>query len=403
MLFKRFCAANPHALFIYSLIIADVFRLFWMIYFQPEIASDARWYFEKAYQMSDGQGYHDEGEKTAFYPVGYPAFLSLVFSIFGSNVFTTRILNLFLYLGFMFVFYKILLQIKVPVKAAGWSCILLAVYPNHIAYVNLLYSENLFIFIFFLSIYFYFFSDKNRFFILISGFCFGLSVLIRPAALFIPLLLILLPGFKSAISEKIKKIVFIYVILAITVLPWTIRNYSVFGKFVWVSTTAGYDLLIGNNHEAKGNYHLNEALFKSIPEHLTETEYDAYTKKLAIKYLAEYPNEAISRLPSKIFYFLWPPSEGIGWNLRGIDETKMQVLKNISFYNNIFLLIIAAFLVLFAVIFKLNPVLIRLLLITGGYYLFVSMVFFGESRFHFHLIPIVFSLVANGFTLIREK
>jgi phosphoglycerol transferase MdoB-like AlkP superfamily enzyme len=41
--------------------------------------SDAKWYFDRAVSIVHGNGYAFDGVPTAFWPVGYPGFLALLF------------------------------------------------------------------------------------------------------------------------------------------------------------------------------------------------------------------------------------------------------------------------------------------------------------------------------------
>jgi len=391
-----------HRFLIVAIVIAIIVRLWWMFSFQPEIASDARWYYQKACQMANGEGYHDEGIPTAFYPVGYPAFLALFFKLFNSQVLIARILNLLLYVAFLIVFFALLQKFKIQVKVIGLALILLAFYPNHVSYVNLLYSENLFLFVFFLALLFYFHKKKKVLFIIFSGICFGIAVLIRPAVLLIPFLLVFMPDFKAFAKIRIKNTIVLYVLIFLVVIPWSIRNYKVLGSFVWVSSTSGYDLLIGNHPEATGNFHINEPLLKSIPDSLDEVQYDKITKQMALKYMIKNPVETILRVPLKIFYFLWPPSEGIGWNTKGVAVEQMKVLKGISFLNNLIFILTLFVIIISAIFTKPDKYFSRLFLLIASYYLFVSIIFFGESRFHLHIIPFGAVLFALAIEKIKE-
>ena len=61
-------------------------RVSWVIYFASKPKSDAIWYFRSATEISMGLGYNNpDGIPTAFFPVGYPAFLGALFYFFGSS------------------------------------------------------------------------------------------------------------------------------------------------------------------------------------------------------------------------------------------------------------------------------------------------------------------------------
>ncbi|NLJ07514.1 MAG: glycosyltransferase family 39 protein [Sphingobacteriales bacterium] len=373
-------------------------RVFWMWYFHPEIASDARWFMEKGCMLSQGMPYFDEDNPTAYYPVGYPAFLAIVFRIFSCDVWVARITNLFLYLIAVFVFYNLLKSSVPNPHIAGWSAILLSVYPNHVAYVNLVYNEIFFLFLFLTAIYFLLnHLNNNRLYLIISSVLWDLAVLTRPAVFFIPLLIILLI-YRRNIRLALKKSIFVLLVMAIVILPWSIRNYKVFNDFVPVSTNSGLDLLIGNNPDAEGRFYRHADFFKGIDQAKNEAEYNRIATRMAIDYILHHPVETLKRLPAKAFYFFWPGMDGILWNLRGLqNENQIFLLRKIGFFGNgayLLLLILYIMAIAIQVVHKRLNIIDKIGLMMLFYYLLVSLVFFGESRFHFHLIPfLIFTVV----------
>src|SRR5512135_1983001 len=59
-------------------------------------SSDGAWYFESAMDLAAGLGYTEHGVPTAFWPPGYPLFLSLVFRIFGPYLLAAQMANVVL-------------------------------------------------------------------------------------------------------------------------------------------------------------------------------------------------------------------------------------------------------------------------------------------------------------------
>lgn len=397
-----FIKTNKSVLII--LLFCLIIRLIWLLIFNPALASDATWYYEKACMLATNGHYTDDGHLTAFYPIGYPAFLAFVFKIFGCSVIIGRISNLFLYLTFIIIFYLLSFRLTQNRKISLICLILLALYPNHISYVTLLYSENIFLVTFTAAIYFYVLQADKKVYSLLSGTFFGLSVLIRPAALFIPVIFIFFPLYSENIKEKIQKTLLLLAFLTLTLMPWLMRNNIVFDEFVWISTTGGYDLLIGNNPHSTGNYSMNEPLFQSIPDSLTEPEYDRFTKKLAIQYIIDHPAETVKRIPAKIFYFIYPPNDGLIWNQKGVGVSQKIILKIINRIGLVYctLLFLILIISISNLLFGKNAMSKKtfiLFSVVTIYYLLVSIVFFGESRFHFHLIPLAMLLIAQQITV----
>src|SRR6266446_152016 len=71
-----------------------VVRLLWIVLVNPEQIYDCRWYLRRAITMANGGGYSFEGTPTAYWPVGYPAFLAAQFWLFGPSEFLAKVVNI---------------------------------------------------------------------------------------------------------------------------------------------------------------------------------------------------------------------------------------------------------------------------------------------------------------------
>lgn len=399
-LFKPDQFISGKSLLIISLLIAILCRVFWMSFFNPEIVSDARWYMEKGCSLAHGAGYIDNGLPTANYPPAYPAFLSLLFRITGCNILTPRIANLILYFFIICLFYLIVLKLTKDERLAGFSSLILSWYPNHIAYVNLIFNETFFLFLFLTAIFLLLKGlEDNRKWILLSGIFWGLAVLTRPAVFFVPFFLIFLFSRNEKFRLSLLRSGIILIIIALILMPWTIRNYRIFNQIIPVSTNGGFALLIGNNENARGKFYRHADFFAGIEKKYNEAQYNRIAKKMAFQYIKSHPVDFIKRIPLKIFYFFWPGMDGISWNMKGVTNIQQYILKKIRFLGNGFFLLFI-FVYFYALIMKIIHKKLNILDKTGLflliYYLLVSIVFFGESRYHFHLIPfMVFTIVVH--------
>jgi 4-amino-4-deoxy-L-arabinose transferase-like glycosyltransferase len=96
--------------------------------------SDFVWYYERAVDVANGRGYAVDGIPTAYWPVGYPGFLSLIFRTFGPSVFIAKLANVLLYSGIVILSYQISRRIFHSETAARITVLLLSFSPNHIAF-----------------------------------------------------------------------------------------------------------------------------------------------------------------------------------------------------------------------------------------------------------------------------
>lgn len=81
-----FCWLLDSRLFIPGCFILFVGLRAALIFFVPvEMGSDARWYFSRGLGIANGDGYSEGGYPTAYWPVGYPGFLGILFFFFWSK------------------------------------------------------------------------------------------------------------------------------------------------------------------------------------------------------------------------------------------------------------------------------------------------------------------------------
>lgn len=62
-----------------------VVRGAWLLWMHPPQLYDFAWYYSHAVSLQTGHGYISSGKYTAYWPIGYPYFLSLLFRLTGST------------------------------------------------------------------------------------------------------------------------------------------------------------------------------------------------------------------------------------------------------------------------------------------------------------------------------
>jgi hypothetical protein len=86
-------------------------------------------------------------------------------------------------------------------------------------------------------------------------------------------------------------------------LPWAIRNYMVLGKVVFLTTTGGIDLFIGNNSNASGEWYLwTSDMVSKDPDFFQRAVVvqDQLAKQEAIKWIVKNPIAA-----GKLYFKKW--------------------------------------------------------------------------------------------------
>jgi 4-amino-4-deoxy-L-arabinose transferase-like glycosyltransferase len=164
--------------------------------------------------------------------------------------------------------------------------------------------------------------------LVLSGLLTGICVLIRPAAILIPGILIL-TLISIDLDRKISKqtigvlmrsmgigLVIILVMLAI-ILPWSIRNVNVFGRFIFVSTEGGITFLSGHNERALAAEYAPDKgpIFDQLyAEKLDEVELDQRAYQLAFQFIRQNPLFEVRLIIHKFVNFYKDDVSGITYN-----------------------------------------------------------------------------------------
>ena len=440
---------KPH--FVRNVLILGVgLRILWIALVHPNPISDCGWYYDRAISIASGEGYAVDGKLTAYWPVGYSAFLGLLFRIAGPSIWLPVITNVLISAGTLWLGYKITHILFPSERVANLTLLIMALHPNQIAYNSLLFSEIFFTGLFLLAIYLQILCEKRKQFtklyLLSSGLIYGFATLVKPQALVFPFILFCTTQLWGLKGIRIKhfayKNVLVYSMLILVLTPWTIRNFGVFDHFVMVSNNGGVNLLIGNNPEATGNYFGVDYFLNNI---LSDDEYasDQLAKSTAKEYILANPFRILVLLPRKLGHLYFEDSEGMRWNEKGLispEEVKTYFNRQKLFYKSVvhspfstlwntakeepkrllFFMLMALSNMYYLIVFLIvlgsvgstllrkrfvdmilgdqNIPFILILSFTG-----ICLVFFGIPRFHFPIMPFLFMIASVGAIHFLEK
>lgn len=384
--------------FLLILILLALFlRLVWILLLEVEPVSDFSKYFRLATSLSQGLGYvASDGTPTAYFPVGYPAFLALFFSIFGSSLLLAKFLNVLLSAGTIAVFYVFSRALIEKTEVRRWAAVLIAFFPSQIAYASLSSDSILFQFLLYFGLWMMIKPIWYRAFL--GGVVLGLSALTRPYGLLIPLIgsLFLWPNIRN--SVKFRSVVITYFAFALVISPWIIRNYRIFNHFVLISNNGGINLLIGNGPGATGRY-AAKPLASLNAQQLNEFETDQKARKIAVRNILNNPIRFFGLGMLKTIYLYAEDAQALRWNLRGMPgRGGMEIRYGITdfiamgFFQVYYCVVFLAFLFYFVRVYIVRKPLEKVRL--GGlwiiiYFTSIAFVFFASPRFHFPVIPIM--------------
>ncbi|MEM6489723.1 MAG: hypothetical protein AAF677_15880 [Pseudomonadota bacterium] len=106
------------------------------------------------------------------------------------------------------------------------------------------------------------------------------------------------------------------VVVALTVAPWTYRNYVVFDAFVPVSTNLGPILWMGNHPETTGGF----SVLPDWTDEMDEVERAAALKEKALGYIVADPAGFVLRTAWKLVRTHERETIGVTWNQAGLQR-----------------------------------------------------------------------------------
>lgn len=368
--------------------------------------SDAEWYFKRALVMAAGQGYSENGVPTAFWPVGYPAFLAGLFSVFGGSVLVGQIANVLLAAATFPLVYLTARQIFRDEAAARLALLLLAIYPNNIAYAALMATETLFTFLLLLATWLLL-RSRSLPSLLAAGLVFGLATLVKSQTILLIPPLVLLAGWQRwawrPIWLGIARSVLVLAVAIAAVSPWSWRNQQVLGQWIMVSTNGGISLLCGNNPSVVGDYRrdfsCDDPIFEGVRFSVADqVAADKRARDIAFQWIRDNPGDFVGMFPKKIFR-LWAPDGEAEWAYQAgspVYDANATVFRAVRVINQgIYTLMLAAALAAIAVLaLRRAPPVVFLGLAVAAVHTVVSMVFSGQSRYHFPAMPYLIAYAA---------
>jgi 4-amino-4-deoxy-L-arabinose transferase-like glycosyltransferase len=298
-----------------AIVAALVVRIAWGIAVPVEPISDSAVYDTLAQNIAAGIGYSwHPGEPTAYWAVGTSAVYAFLYSIFGHAYAPIVAVNILL--GALVVALAGSLARRwLGEEVGGLAAWILALWPAMIEYTTLLASELLFIAFVLVALWLAAIpSWKPLARSLAAGLAFAAACYVRPIVLlFVPIAFLGEAVSRKKLSRMLAASAIAYLALLAAVLPWSLRNDRVFGRFVLVSTNAGANFWMGNNPETTGSYMEPPRL--GI---LNEAERDRELKRQAWAYIVEKPLPFVARTIGKALSLHDRETIGVVWNEGGL-------------------------------------------------------------------------------------
>ncbi len=265
----------------------------------PAVA-DGFYFDTLARRMAEGHGYTwgwADGTVTsvAHYPVGYPAFLALVYALLGHSVGAVGLVQALIGTAGVLGFARAA-HVSFGARAGRACAWLLALHPALWLYTPALMSEGVAVAL--LGICVGLFTSARR-----SGATFVLlGILLGCATLLRPQFLVFVPLFGAALGvswrERLARAAVLTMLALATCAPWTLRNCHEMQSCALVSVNGGWNLAIGAQTE-NGAW---QAI--AVPESCAgvwdEALKDACFGRDARREILAHPGAWLSKVPAKV-------------------------------------------------------------------------------------------------------
>ncbi len=220
-----------------------------------------------AVNLLNGEGYgYTPNNPDAWRPPGYPFFLLTVYKIFGHSYLAVRFIQALLSGGICLLIYllskKILYYEKLSPFIALSASFLYAMDYYSIIMTGIFYTEIFTSFFVLLAVYLFLLardSKKRKFFLLFSigTLSFWYAVLTRPSNILFwgwvgPW--ILLDNWKHHKKRIVSSYLIIITGFLIVIMPWSIRNYQLYDKFLLISSNGGFIFQMAHHPLSEGEF-----------------------------------------------------------------------------------------------------------------------------------------------------
>ncbi len=407
------------------LLLALVLRVAWAVVIPMDPLSDSQAYDILAQNVVAGHGYtlnpdpagaHAAGEYvelSSYWAVGTPAVVALLYAIFGHTYLPVVILNILIALAGIAVTMRLVSEWLTPQHATA-AGLALACWPGQIGFVTAIASELWFTLGVLLTLLVWTRSSwawwRRS---VLSGVLLAASCYIRPVAMLLPIVLVMVSWFDSwvtlraraasgappeedsppwwrTVASPVIAAGFAGVLMVGLVLPWTMRNAEVMGAPAFVSMNGGANLWMGNHPGTNGQY----ALLPPETDDMFELERDVYLKTLAKDYIRDEPVAFVTRTLKKLVTLHAGEVIFVYWNQPSIERVLgPEAVAPLKAVGSVYWLIVLGSALLGVVILMRQSgfwvVWLHPAWLFWGYFASVHAVIVVQDRYHYPSVPFI--------------
>jgi 4-amino-4-deoxy-L-arabinose transferase-like glycosyltransferase len=326
-------------------VVAAVARIGWFAATKagPPVAwhlqGDQYGYWFYANEIAAGRGYvhYLTGEPTAYYPVGYPALLAVLFALAIHTPITDDLMLVagvfhvvasVVSVALTFVVGRRLLGVRAGLVAAA----VLALWPNVVFQVSALQLETAFIVFAMAALAVLVDHDwrtgpPSRVRLLVFGALLAASAMIRPFSVWVLVgvavaTVSVAGGWRAGWRSAASAVGWPLLVLVVVFTPWTIRNAVQLDTFAPSSTNMGDGLCLDRYPGATGGFRWADHDF-CADSSLPEAERNQESTRLAVAYVLDHPGREVVQWWRRLDRMLASDSDGV-WAVDGIGPEPAQ-------------------------------------------------------------------------------
>ena len=396
------------------LILAMAFLLrfyFAFIYPQFPVESDAEGYDDLGWNLASGNGFMAKtGQLELGRAPGYPFFLAVIYRAFGHSYYHVRFFQVLFSIFTLLLIFLISKDIFGK-ETASFSILIASIYPPFLSYNGILYTEALFTFftVLFTYLFLYGIRKKRWWIYILLGLIGGYAVLLREE-----FILVLLGFFVITViysKENLKKIICVILLVLLVIAPWTIRNYKVFGRPVFVSSLLGSTLWISSYQGEWLEWHNEDPYYTGLIKGLNEFEKSKLLLKGGIRNIKQNPFRYLKFCFKRLGRFWIGGHSNTFYSLR--DSLKnyfyakaygKAMIKAFFLISNTALIILGGYGILIAIrklqhkkkelLFMISPIFV---IMTVHFFLFAT------ARYQVSIMPLIIIFASFGLVALRQK
>ena len=212
-------------------------------------SADGEYYQKLAVRLAAGEGYTwpwPDGVVTyaAHYPVGYPAMLAVLYTIFGPSLTVAMLFNAVVGGLGVGAAHRIALHRATPRMALA-GAVAVALHPALVFYTPAIMTEGITACLLLIALAVLLEVPRVGPSLVLAGVLLGVATLVRPQCILLAPFLGALHPAATSIPKRAKSAAAVLVVALLCCAPWTARNCARMNRCALVSVNGGWNLLIG--------------------------------------------------------------------------------------------------------------------------------------------------------------